>query len=442
MTIGHFSDMTQFLQEFEGYGTNDATIKVTYLAYGDADKVKTIRIPLVPDTEKLESFHVNMHNSPTDAYQMDKKYSQWFTECFGYDVVFVYIGDSKRPVIFEDMQPLTPDPLTAFFKKNIPFLGKYVEELMGIRQTEQWRIKFQDCAPFLITSKTSLEDVSSRLGEGLEMDMIKFRPNIVIEGANEPWQEDYWGKIKINQKTEMIMAHNCVRCKSINLDYDTGKPGVGASGEVLKKMQKDRRIDIGAKWSPVFGRYTFWAPNAPKSQTIKVGDRVNVTKVNEGLTIWSKFSLCQNARLILTTCRLAWFGLDISHSSRSHNYSHYIHALDIKSKVTVKVLQLPFLNPVSSIQCVFPNFWSEILTAIPLSPSYHLHLHASTSANSNCDISPTQNCPLLVAMSALSLLLTFPHRVLGNLGFLTWLSTDPILPGPLRPPRLSTLTLQ
>ncbi|KAH6643732.1 hypothetical protein C7974DRAFT_4157 [Boeremia exigua] len=287
MTIGHFSDMTQFVQEFENYGTNDATIKVTYRAYGETDQSKSIRVPLVPDTEKLESFHVNMHGSPTDAFHMGEKYSQWFTECFGYDVVLVYIGaENKRPVIFEDMQPITPDPLTSFFKKNIPFLGRKIERLMGIRQTEQWRIKFQDCAPFLITSKTSLDDVSARL-DGEKMDMVKFRPNIVIEGAHEPWQEDYWGKITINQKTEMIMAHNCVRCQSINLDYNTGKPGVGPSGEVLKRLQKDRRIDIGAKWSPVFGRYTFWGLDAPKSQLIKVGDKVNVTKVNEGLTIWS-----------------------------------------------------------------------------------------------------------------------------------------------------------
>ncbi|KAG9202250.1 hypothetical protein B5807_05683 [Epicoccum nigrum] len=287
MTIGHMPDMTQFIQEFENYGTIDATIKVTYCAYGDESKTRTIRVPLVPDVEKLETVHVDMHKSPTDAFHMGEKYSKWFTSCFGYEVVLVYIGsDNKRRVIFEDMQPLTPDPITAFFKKNMPFLGRRVEKLMGIRQTEPWRIKFQDCAPFLVTSQTSLDDVSARL-DGEKMDMRKFRPNMVLSGASEPWQEDYWGKITINQKTELIMAHNCVRCNSINLDYTTGKPGVGPSGEVLKRLQKDRRIDAGAKWSPVFGRYTFWGPDAPKSQTIRVGDRVNVTKVNEGLTIWS-----------------------------------------------------------------------------------------------------------------------------------------------------------
>lgn len=318
MTIGHFADMSQFIQEFENYGTNDATIKVTYRAFGDVDKTKTIRVPLVPDTEKLESFHVNMHNSPTDAFHMGEKYSQWFTECFGYDVVLVYVGDNKRAVIFQDMQPLTPDPLTAFFKKNVPFLGRYVEQLMGVRQTEPWRIKFQDCAPFLITSQTSLDDVSARL-DGETMDMVKFRPNIVVAGANEPWQEDYWGRISINQKTEMIMAHNCVRCQSINIDYDTGKPGVGPSGEVLKRLQKDRRIDVGAKWSPVFGRYTFWAPNAPLSQTIRVGDKVNVTKVNEGLTIWSKYRFLKgDGFCVLTFSRLARFELNTGFTLHKH----------------------------------------------------------------------------------------------------------------------------
>lgn len=360
MTIGHFADMSQFVQEFENYGTSTATIKVTYRAYGDGSKAQTIRIPLVPDAEKLEPFHVNMHGSPTDALNMGSKYSEWFTTCFGYPVTLVYIGDNQRTVIFEDMQPLTPDPLTAWFKKNIPILGGHVERLMGIRQTEPWRIKFQDCAPFLITSKTSLDDVSSRL-DGETMDMVKFRPNIVIEGANEPWQEDYWGKIKINQKTEMIMAHNCVRCQSINLDYETGKPGVGASGEVLKRLQKDRRIDVGAKWSPVFGRYTFWAPGAPASQTIKVGDKVNVTKVNEGLTIWSKYCLFSDGR----------FGADnISQAGRVWVKKHVsIQSLQIAfvSNNVPALAQFAYQDPIYSSSPISPNTLNRSSTPSSLS---------------------------------------------------------------------------
>ncbi|CBY02216.1 hypothetical protein IAQ61_006802 [Plenodomus lingam] len=281
MAIGRYPEMSQFLQEI-----GQDSVTVTYRAFGATEKSKTITIPLEPDTEKLEPFEVNMHSSPTSAFKMPEKYNTWFSECFGYHVELVYLGENRRAVLFQNMQPLEPDPLTRFIKKHVPFAGSYVDKIMGLHQNEQWKIGFADCAPYLICSQTSLDDVSSRLPEGEEMDMTKFRPNIVIKGAFEAYQEDYWGKLTINSGAELTLAHNCVRCKSINIDYETGKDGTGASGQVLKKLQHDRRIDIGAKWSPVFGRYSFWDPKRP-SQTIKVGDRVNVSKVNEGLTVWS-----------------------------------------------------------------------------------------------------------------------------------------------------------
>ncbi|KAF1945765.1 hypothetical protein EJ02DRAFT_395488 [Clathrospora elynae] len=281
MAVSNYPEMTQFLQEMD----ND-TITVKYRAFGDAENSKTFTIPLKPDTEKLEPFDVTMHSSPTSAYKMSDKYNAWFSSCFGYDVILVYLGSNTRSVLFQNMQPLEPDPLTRFLKKYIPFANPYVEKVMGLHQNEQWKITFADCAPYLVCSQTSLEDVSSRLPEGVDMDITKFRPNIVLKGAFEPYQEDYWGKIKINNKSEITLAHNCVRCKSINIDYETGKPGKGPSGEVLKNLQRDRRIDIGAKWSPVFGRYGFWDQKGGK-EIVRVGDRVNVSKVNEGLTIWS-----------------------------------------------------------------------------------------------------------------------------------------------------------
>jgi uncharacterized protein YcbX len=288
MAVSRQPEMTQFFQEIDGYNDADGSLRVTFRAFGNASAEKSLTLPLSPDTSKLEPYEVTLHNSPAPAFKMPAKYNDWFTSCFGYEVMLAYIGPNTRPVLFEDMQPLEPDPLTRFLRDKLPFTKGYVERLMGLRQNEQWRISFADCSPYLIVSKTSLDDVSSRLPEGEEMDVTKFRPNIVISGAFEAYQEDYWGKLTINNRTDIIMAHNCVRCKSINIDYNTGKPGVGAQGEVLKKMQKDRRIDIGSKWSPVFGRYSFWGVSQ-KDEMIRVGDRANVTKVNDGLTIWSKF---------------------------------------------------------------------------------------------------------------------------------------------------------
>ena len=284
MVVSKYPSMTQFLQEMH---END-TVTITYRAFGNTSKESSISIPLLPDTEKLEPFAIDLHSSPTSSFKMPEKYNEWFSACFGFDTILVYLGANLRAVKFENMQPLEPDPLTRFLKKHIPFAGPYVEKIMGLHQTEGWKIGFADCAPYLICSQTSLDDVSSRLPEGTDMDITKFRPNIVIKGAFEAYQEDYWGKVKINNGVELTMAHNCVRCTSINVDYETGKAGTGPEGEVLKKLQHDRRIDIGAKWSPVFGRYSFWDPKWG-SEVVKVGDRVNVSKVNEGLTVWSKY---------------------------------------------------------------------------------------------------------------------------------------------------------
>ncbi|KAF2027878.1 hypothetical protein EK21DRAFT_102211 [Setomelanomma holmii] len=286
MAVSRQPEMTQFFQEITGYNSPDGSLRVTFRAFGDTSKQKSITIPLNPDTAKLSPYEVTMHNSPTSAFKMPQSYDDWFTSCFGYDVILVYLGANTRAVLFEDMQPSTPDPLTRFLHDYIPFTSKWVNSLMGLTQDEQWRISFADCAPYLIVSQTSLEDVSSRLPEGEEMDVTKFRPNIVIKGAWDAYQEDYWGKVTINNDVEIVMAHNCVRCKSINIDYETGKPGEGPKGEVLKRLQKDRRVDVGAKWSPVFGRYSFWDLKRG-DKIVRIGDRINVKKVNDGYTVWS-----------------------------------------------------------------------------------------------------------------------------------------------------------
>ena len=149
------------------------------------------------------------------------------------------------------------------------------------------------------------------------MDIEKFRPNIVVEGAYEPYEEDYWGRVTVKGGTEILLPHNCVRCKSINIDYKTGKPGEGPSGEVLKRLQKDRRIDVGAKWSPVFGRYGFWGKG--REEVWRVGDRVNVVKVNDGPTVWSKFmdERFDIRMWKLTVHRLAWCRIELGKSACS-----------------------------------------------------------------------------------------------------------------------------
>jgi uncharacterized protein YcbX len=164
-------------------------------------------------------------------------------------------------------------------------------------------IGFADVAPFLIISSASWADASKRLGEGREMDVTKFRPTIVVEGAGGAWEEDYWGELSVegqggkDEAVRFVLTQNCARCNSLNVDYETGKVGVGPEGSMLKLLSKDRRVDPGSKWSPIFGRYGFLGGKDEVS--VSVGDSVVVTKKNEDRMSWGK---CHRRPELVSLC--------------------------------------------------------------------------------------------------------------------------------------------
>ncbi|CAK7265112.1 hypothetical protein SEPCBS119000_001338 [Sporothrix epigloea] len=335
-----------------------------------------LRIPLDPCYSSLVPLDINLHGSPARSYRMGEPYDAWFSACFGFDVVLVYIGDGQRPVLGETLKSGVPGPKEMAAKKNVsavppsrgPFqvvvsllVGLWLTLLvaLGIRSRqpkkpdEPW-IAFSDCAPLLVTTESSLRNVSARMSEGIEVPMYKFRPNIVVDGeGEEAWAEDFWGELTVTRKTasrgtsassvpslsrasstssvassalsaadsegvsdqlpdkisnrerprsvRLLLTSNCARCSSLNVDYATGMQAAGELGEVLKRLSKDRRVDPGTKYSPVFGRYAFLGQ--PDNETsseesfaadddhegairISVGDNVTVARRNAERTVW------------------------------------------------------------------------------------------------------------------------------------------------------------
>ncbi|KAF2147196.1 uncharacterized protein K452DRAFT_282176 [Aplosporella prunicola CBS 121167] len=286
MHVSRFPQMTLFhtaitppspLAESER-GSNGA-ITVTFRP-PDGDPA-SVDVPLHPATDDAPLLDVVMHQSPTSAFDMGPALNGWFSRCFGFDVVLAYLGHHRRPVLMSRPQSTSSSWLSS--------LASSVPSLLGGNSGADTAAKddgitFADCAPVLVVSATSLADVSARLPSAERpMDVTKFRPNIVVSGAGAAWEEDLWGEIATGSGVRFSLPHNCFRCASVNVDYATGKPGAGESGQVLKKLQKDRRIDSGAKWSPVFGRYGFPGP-ADAGKTLRVGDEVRVVKRNADVT--------------------------------------------------------------------------------------------------------------------------------------------------------------
>lgn len=323
MHIAEFTEMCLFTTAIVGDGSSPPTkFTVIYTkahAFANPSQEITdanpLEIDLAPDTQGLDEFQITMHSSPTVSYDMGAKYNEWFSERFGYQVKLLYIGENRRKVLGN------MPPSVSGRQRDEQNQGQATGETAGAGAGSSWLssitsttssvvgallggakqyegedagLTFADVAPYLIISTRSWENAQKRLPAGESMDITKFRPNIIVDGAESEFDEDFWGELQIGSDgAKIVLTQNCARCNSLNVDYDTGKVGESEAGKILKKLNSDRRVDPGAKWSPVFGRYGFLAkvPEGKSAAEIKVGDEVKVVRRNTARTSFGMFSL-------------------------------------------------------------------------------------------------------------------------------------------------------
>lgn len=222
--------------------------------------IPVLRIPLEPDTATLPRAVVNIHQSMVQAYRVGPVYDAWFSARFGFPVRLLYIGDARRPIL-GTMAPGS-ETSSAQQKRSSwslpPILSSLLQGNPSPDALENHWLRFSDCAPYLVASESSLADVAARMHADTDVAMVRFRPNIVVDGeGHPPFDEDFWSILSVAGAPALVMTKMCGRCASLNVDYRTGTHGTGDQGAVLKRLMRDRRVDTGARTSPVFGRYAF-----------------------------------------------------------------------------------------------------------------------------------------------------------------------------------------
>jgi uncharacterized protein YcbX len=286
MLVAEYPEMCLFLTKMVYPIKQDPAsgkVIVTYVKPGSTEQ-KTLEVPLQPETEALDKMEITLHSSSTHAYNMGQNYNQWFSECFGYEVIFVYLGENRRQLLGNMTPAVTwkqhqQQSWMSNLTSKIPYLG----DAPGVDDG----IGFADVAPYLVVTEKSWENANARLPVDETLEITKFRPNIVVEGAEEEFEEDFWAELEIGETLKIVLTQNCSRCKSINIDFATGKPGTTEAGSMLKKLQKDRRVDSGSRWSPIFGRYGFLDKVAAGSR-IGVGDEVKVLRKNRERSVFGE----------------------------------------------------------------------------------------------------------------------------------------------------------
>jgi len=225
----------------------------------------SLEIPFEPETRPLAKLNIELHTtSECPAFQMPDNTNSWFSECFGYEVILAYLGNS----VGVKLQDGKAASWISVLKPKI------------VAPTEA--INFSDGAAILVVSESSLQDLQHRLG-GERIPVERFRPNIVVDGT-KPWDEDFWSELTNKSLgVRILLTSNCARCIAINVDLEKGRMAEGESGKLLKTMMRDRRIDPGNKWSPIFGRYGFPTQNAE----LHLGDELIISTRNKEHTVWN-----------------------------------------------------------------------------------------------------------------------------------------------------------
>ena len=98
MSLVYHPKMTLFSTDIRfPDGNFKGEITVTY-APPDGEP-RTLIVPLQPETVQLFSMDITIQDSATIAYNMGDRYNSWFSNCFGFSVVFVYTGSNTRAVL-------------------------------------------------------------------------------------------------------------------------------------------------------------------------------------------------------------------------------------------------------------------------------------------------------------------------------------------------------
>ncbi len=188
--------------------------------------------PLVREAEATSELDVTIWGDEVRARLAPESASRWLSRRIGRSVRLVFMDAAcRRPV----------DPV----------IGQTGDE-----------VSFADGYPMLIASSSSLESLNARLPD--PVSMRRFRPNIVIEGA-QPFAEDRWRTVRIgNVKIDLVKS--CARCVVVDTDPDTGHRSKG----VLREMATFRRAA---------GKVHFGQNAIPRGVgRISVGDRVTVLR--------------------------------------------------------------------------------------------------------------------------------------------------------------------
>lgn len=151
-------------------------------------------------------------NDETAALRIDPVAAEWVSDFLGARAAIVYMPDDTRRQV---------DPVYS---------------------RDGDIVSFADAYPFLLTTQESLDGLNHRLERPVEM--IRFRPNIVVLGALEPHAEDGWNRIRCGA-VDFEVVKPCARCAVPTIDPATATIGTEPNRTLARYRRFNGKVYFG-----------------------------------------------------------------------------------------------------------------------------------------------------------------------------------------------------
>ncbi len=162
------------------------------------------------DAPRARTLNVRVWRDPVTAWDEGLEAAEWFSQ---------YAGRPLRLVRFPD------------------HARREVDAHYTSRPTQT---AFSDGFPLLLATEESLADLNARLTSrgARPIPMNRFRPNVVLAGADRPYAEDDWLTLSCGER-KFDLVKPCTRCGITTTDQQTGT--VPEKGEPLATLSEYRR---------------------------------------------------------------------------------------------------------------------------------------------------------------------------------------------------------
>jgi uncharacterized protein YcbX len=195
-------------------------------------KDQIITVPAISDTH--QEILVTVWNDSFHATSVCKQVDRFLSAVIGLPCQLVYMKPKVQRQIDENYAP------------------------------KQQYVSFADAFPFLLTNQSSLDELNHYLDQKAEM--IRFRPNIVIEGCGA-YEEDFFRGLSINN-IELMAVKKCSRCPMPTINQQSGKKD---NTQILRVLNKTRKQNNKV----YFGQNLIYKnPKKVENLTVNIGDEI------------------------------------------------------------------------------------------------------------------------------------------------------------------------